>query len=417
MPDHSCMSDVKPFHCRMLGALSHTGLGCLHKYNSISVSENYSVSTYHWRPDAPSHMSCLWFAGRRMTFRYIGSKARLVDQISAHVGSPTGGVFVDAFCGTGVVAESAANAGWSVRLNDQLASATISAAARLVSAAEAPFSALGGYAAAVDTLNTLPPICGFIWRTYSPASIQFSAFERRYFSEVNAGRIDAIRLQIRQWNEESRISPLEERLLIGDLFSALNRVANIAGTFGCYLAKWTAQSNEKLVVRARELKEKSANLEVSTGDVFDMKVGAQDVVYLDPPYTKRQYASYYHILETVAQGDEPEVEGVAGLRPWRDRSSDFCYKTRALKTLERLVDTLPCRRVLLSYSSQGHIPIDQLQSSLHRIGKTALFPLGEIGRYRPNAGASRAGTDVTEFLVVVEKQLGEFPDIKWANAL
>ena len=27
----------------------------------------------------------------------------------------------------------------------------------------------------------------------------------------------------------------------------------------------------------------------------------------------RQYASYYHILETIVSGDEPLVEGVAGL--------------------------------------------------------------------------------------------------------
>ena len=31
--------------------------------------------------------------------------------------------------------------------------------------------------------------------------------------------------------------------------------------------------------------------------------------------------------------------GVAGLRPWKDLASDFCYKTRALKTLSRLVQS------------------------------------------------------------------------------
>lgn len=32
---------------------------------------------------------------------------------------------------------------------------------------------------------------------------------------------------------------MEANLLIADLFGALNRVANIAGTFGCLLSKWT----------------------------------------------------------------------------------------------------------------------------------------------------------------------------------
>ena len=42
---------------------------------------------------------------------------------------------------------------------------------------------------------------------------------------------------------------------------------------------------------------------------------AADTVYLDPPYTKRQYAAYYHILEAISLGDEPIVEGICGIRP------------------------------------------------------------------------------------------------------
>ena len=34
-----------------------------------------------------------------------------------------------------------------------------------------------------------------------------------------------------------------------------------------------------------------------------------DAVYADPPYTKRQYAAYYHILETIAAGDRPLISG------------------------------------------------------------------------------------------------------------
>jgi hypothetical protein len=47
-----------------------------------------------------------------MSVRYIGSKARLIDAIIPMVGKPgrRSGAFVDAFCGTGVVAEAAARA-------------------------------------------------------------------------------------------------------------------------------------------------------------------------------------------------------------------------------------------------------------------------------------------------------------------
>ncbi|WP_175799556.1 DNA adenine methylase [Burkholderia ambifaria] len=339
-----------------------------------------------------------------MTFRYIGSKARLIDQITTYMGHPQqDAFFVDAFCGTGVVAEAAAGLGWNVRINDSLHSAIISAGARLTGSKQATFKKLGGYAKAIAKLNAERPKCGFIWREYSPASLETCGLERRYFTQENAARIDAMRALIADWAGAGIINEMEERLLIADLFSALNRVANIAGTFGCFLSKWTGQSQDKIAMRCRELKVSGVHVEATVGDVFDVPNAVADLVYLDPPYTKRQYASYYHILETVALGDEPEVEGVAGLRPWKGLASDFCYKTRALKTLSRLVQSLTSQKVLLSYSSEGHIGMQDMKAELSKIGTSTMYPLGAIGRYRPNKVASSTASDVNEFLVVVER--------------
>ncbi len=353
-----------------------------------------------------------------MTFRYIGSKSRLIDQITDHIGRPKqGGFFVDAFCGTGVVAEAAAAQGWNVRINDSLHSAVISAGARLISHDQAAFKKLGGYANAIARLNAAKPMFGFMWREYSPASFDSCGIERRYFTEENAARIDAMRAVISEWRETGDIDEIEERLLIADLFGALNRVANIAGTFGCFLSKWTAQSQGKIAMRCRGLKSLNVLVEASVGDVFDVSNNHHDLVYLDPPYTKRQYASYYHILETVALGDEPKVLGVAGLRPWKDRASDFCYKTRALQTLSRLVQSLKAPRVLLSYSSEGHICMQSMKAELSKIGKFTMHPLGAVARYRPNKAASITASEVNEFLVIIERPLSSIaiPDLNTGN--
>lgn len=345
-----------------------------------------------------------------MTFRYIGSKSRLIDKIASHIGPPReGAFFVDAFCGTGAVAEAAAEHGWNVRINDSLHSAVISAGARLISHDQVTFKKLGGYSGAVSKLNAVKPLHDFMWRTYSPASIDTCGIERRYFTEENAAKIDAMRCLIVEWKGAGYIDEIEERLLIADLFSALNRVANIAGTFGCFLSKWTSQSQNKIAMRCRDLKETGVCVEASVGDVFDVPNVAHDLVYLDPPYTKRQYASYYHILETVALGDEPVVEGVAGLRPWKALASDFCYKSRALKTLSRLVHGLKAQRVLLSYSSEGHICMQDMKAELSKIGSSTMYPLGAIGRYRPNKAASSSASDVNEFLVVVKRSMAQLP--------
>src|SRR2546423_870971 len=75
--------------------------------------------------------------------RYIGSKARVVDEIIDLIGppSPEDGFFVDAFCGTGVVGARAADLGWPIRFNDNLRSAVAVSTARLVSARDVPFEA------------------------------------------------------------------------------------------------------------------------------------------------------------------------------------------------------------------------------------------------------------------------------------
>ena len=338
-----------------------------------------------------------------MSFRYIGSKARIVEAIIDHIGPSDGGVFVDAFAGTGAVAEAASLAGWRVHVNDHLTSSAIMSYARLTSKANIPFEGLSGYERAISTLNEAPRARGFIWREYSPASSNHCDVSRMYFTEENAQKIDGARQKICAWRRDNVITPHEERVLIADLMRAANRIANTAGTYGCFLSKWQRQSLDALVIEPREFLESAPHATMSTRDVHEVPCVPEDTVYLDPPYTKRQYAAYYHILETIALGDEPQVKGVCGIRPWREKASDFCYKVRAAKAIERLIAALPARRIFLSYSTEGHVPIKSLSDSLAGIGELSVHSLQNIGRYRPNKAASKAASDVGELLFCIEK--------------
>ena len=341
-----------------------------------------------------------------MTYRYIGSKARVAEAIAQKIGAPIGkGRFVDLFCGTGAVAVAAAKMGWDIHLNDHLYSAVIMASARITTCNQAAFSRLGGYESAVASLNAVAPFHGFVYKEYSPASVDTVGFERRYFSTENAATIDAMRRQIAFWTEEGRLRSAEKRLLLADLLSAANRVANIAGTYGCFLSKWQRQSLNGINLCIRRLPNWSGSVTVSMEDALNAPVLADDVVYLDPPYTKRQYAAYYHLLETIALGDEPIVKGVAGIRPWRKKASDFCYRKRALGAFLNLAASLPARRIFVSYSDDAHVEIDTLISAMKSFGRVTPSQLLTISRYRPNRKAIDGATSVTEYLIEIERDI------------
>lgn len=342
-----------------------------------------------------------------MSFRYIGSKARLVDTILEYIGKPDGGRFIDAFCGTGAVAEAASNAGWPVLVNDHLASSSIMALARVMSKEQASFSNVGGYENAISELNRIAPHSGFMWKEYSPASSKHCDTERKYFTEDNARKIDGIRRQISTWSEAGVIDTSEKYVLIADLMGAANRIANTAGTYGCFLSKWQRQSLGTLRLSARSIRQEAPEASMSNNDVLNVACKPEDTVYLDPPYTKRQYAAYYHILETIALGDEPVVGGVCGIRPWRHIASDYCYKVRAAGALENLVSSIPARRIFLSYSNEAHVPLEVLGDALQGLGKIVRHDLQNIGRYRPNRAASEGGSEVGEVLFYVEKTAQE----------
>ena len=335
-----------------------------------------------------------------MGFRYIGSKARIAHDIMTYIGGPNGASqeFLDAFSGTGAVASVAADLGWNVHVNDALPSATTIAVSRLLSESEVPFIGIGGYRKACEKLNKSR--CeGFFWKEYSPASLPFVGIERRYFSEDNASSLDGARRNIFRWFKAGLITTNEKTLLLATVISAMNEVANIAGTYGCFISHWTAQSQMKLKIKPLQLRKEPVSFSSSNLDVFDAVSSFDGTVYLDPPYTKRQYASYYHIMETLVSGDEPSVVGVSGLRPWKDKASMFCYKTKALDALVSLIGKARAKRIFLSYSDEGHVPLADLQKSLSSIGRVEIVPLGEIGRYRPNATACSNRDCVNEFLI------------------
>ena len=116
---------------------------------------------------------------------------------------------------------------------------------------------------------------------------------------------------------------------------------------------------------------------------------------------KRQYAANYHILETLARGDEPEAIGVSGLRNWWDQYSDFCSKRKIFDAFDRIFTEMDCHTFFISYSEDGLIDSTTLADAFSRFGHVTRYDIPHQ-RFKSNAGGE--GGQVTEYLFVLERE-------------
>ena len=262
---------------------------------------------------------------------------------------------------------------------------------------------LKGYLDVLEYLNRLEPIEWVFFDEYSPdGKPAYGGKPRKYFSGLNAGIIDAITIQLNQWQTENIISQLENSLLRHDLVLAANRVANIAGTYGHHRSKLGKAARAPLDLRPYSLCNGHRTDHVvhqGSAETVAPSIKA-DLCYIDPPYIKRQYAANYHIIETIAQGDTPVAVGASGLRPWRDQYSDFCSKVRIRDAFRAIFNGAECNQFMISYSEDGLLSEEQLLELFSEIGLVTLKKI-PFSRFKSNPGGQ--GGTVIEYLFHIRR--------------
>ena len=227
-------------------------------------------------------------------------------------------------------------------------------------------------------------------------------FGGRYFSWKQAIDFDALLAAIHLGGESHRDFMLAAAMVVasdlvntvGKHFAQPIKLRDPSGVPKRHLVKRTLQDRMLSVFDSyRVCCESLAKLRPSRGqhlavrsDYFEFL--ARDAtpfaaLYADPPYTRDHYSRYYHVLETMALRDDPEVattkirsNGVPrlsrGIYRLQRHQSPFCIPTRAARAFAYLFDGVARRGIpmVLSYSpyqpSAGNRPrlltIDQLLS-------------------------------------------------------
>ncbi len=321
--------------------------------------------------------------------RYYGNKTKLLPFIEEVVeqtrinGSST---FFDLFSGTSAVGKHFKKKGYRVCSNDILEFAFSLAKTYIELNAipkfnrlkkEFKFNTINGILSYLNKLDNKDE--GFIYKNYSPNG------KRKYFTEENAIKIDIIRKQIYEWRKEKLITELEYYYLITSLLNAINLVSNVSGTYAAFLKKWDKRALKKIVLKEIEIIESKQKNRVFKKDANELINEIEpDILYLDPPYNCRQYASNYFILELIAEGwfeKEPVIYGQTGMREYSNQKSRYCSKNYALSELSDLIEKAKSKCILLSYNNEGIIAEEEIVDILNRKGNVQVYEF-EHKRYR-----------------------------------
>ena len=306
---------------------------------------------------------------------YIGSKYSIldfIDEVLEDFVKPIDNniTFCDIFSGTGVVSKYFKRKGYNIIANDIEYFSYITTKHFILNNEELTFEHLG--LNPFEYLNKLDGIEGFIYKNYSIGGTKDKEFERQYFTDYNAKKIDAIRVKIEEWLHDNKINENEYNYLISCLVESADRVANTASVYEAFLKKIKVSASKNLELKKIDtvIYDGNKKYEVYNEDANELihKISG-DILYLDPPYNNRKYDTNYHMLETIALYDEPTIKGKTGLRIEDNKKSKYCMKNEASKVFEDLIKNAKFKYILLSYNDEGIIPIETIKRIMNKYGK------------------------------------------------
>ena len=229
---------------------------------------------------------------------------------------------------------------------------------------------------------------------------------RMYLTENNALKIDYMRETIETWHDENRITDDEYFYLIACMIQEVPSVSNISGTYGAYLKTWDKRVFKDFCLYPLEVTFNNYFNEVYNEDGVELlnKISG-DILYVDPPYNARQYLPNYHVLETIARYDDPEVSGITGVRKYDKQKSSWCLKTKVADEFEKLLSRASFKYIILSYNSEGLMDKSLIEELMKKYGKEETFKLVEIPYRRFRSRSANAKHGVTEYLFFIEKEI------------
>ena len=351
--------------------------------------------------------------------RYIGNKENIIEKIH-HIlnnNDVSGNSFFDFFSGTANVAKYFKRSGYKVYSSDIMYMSFCLQMAYIENNSIPTFETLLKHIVntpqstlfdspldiVLNYLNNIKPTKGFIYNNYTPGGTAQLDIPRMYFSDDNGMLIDAIRQQIEAWKRTKLVNENEYYILLACLIESVSFYANISGVYAAFQKKWDPRALKRLTIRPIEFINNNKNNIVYHADSISIANEIDvDILYLDPPYNERQYLPNYHILETIAKYDNPNIKGITGMREYNVEKSVFCNSKKALEALDYIAQNAKYKFLILSYNSEGIMNRTDIINTLSKYGEVR-FEEFQYARFKSNNnGLSKTKKHIYEQLYILK---------------
>ena len=339
--------------------------------------------------------------------RFLGNKTRMLENIQFVIddNNINGEVFCDLFAGSGSVGDYFKDR-FKILSNDYLYSLSIINKAKLSNAkmpkfanfiekfGQNPFDYFNSKLYTADSQY-------FITNNYSPNG------GRQYFSIENAIKIDGIRIEIETLYKDFILSAKEREYLLASLIESVMGVSNTTGTYEAFLKIWDKRALKNFTLEPIEINNVTP-LAINTVYNKDsnelIRTVSGDILYIDPPYTVTDYNSAYHLLESIAKYDYPQISGITGRRKEVYKKSKYTRKEQALINFEDLFRQAKFNDILISYSTQGLVTVEELCALARRFAKNNEVKVYQFPyREYKNIRQSKKGDNLNEVIIYFKK--------------
>lgn len=272
--------------------------------------------------------------------RYTGSKLKIKDWIKNLIteNCPNAKSFCDIFAGTAIVTDEMLANYDSFVLNDLLYSNEVIYKA-FYKNQDYDIQKLAKFQNKYQGLNKDELSSNYV-------SVNFGG---KYFELGDSKAIGFIRQDIE--DNKSILNEREYCILIASLLYSFDKCANTVGHYEAYFKnKEIARTFKFELVTPYDTIQMNKNISIFREDAnyLATKINS-DIVYIDPPYSSRQYSRFYHVLENITKWEKPELFGSA-LKPAPENMSEYCSSS-AKEAFADLINKLNCKYIVVSYNN------------------------------------------------------------------